>query len=264
MNKTRMAWLLALVAGWLPFATDARTPTGDPDTQWKTYLAADAGRNPALGLPYAHCFKKSSAAHGVPVTLLMAVARGESNFDPRAKSSANAHGLMQILWPTTAKHLGFARLDDLYDPCRNIDAGTRYLKELLKRYDGDLHLALAAYNYGPQRIPVEGGAIPSGASWYSGYIFRHLQYVLGEGLPGSLPGSLPRDWSNEGEIELAIFAAPYRARAFVEALQVTAPSLRLDWFRQDVARHRVVFLYADRAEYDKGRRLLSAAGFPLS
>jgi len=264
VNKTGMAWLLALVAGWLPFATDARTTTGDPDTQWKTYLAVDAGRNPALGLPYAHCFKKSSAAHGVPVTLLMAVARGESNFDPRAKSSANAHGLMQILWPTTAKHLGFARLDDLYDPCRNIDAGTRYLKELLKRYDGDLHLALAAYNYGPQRIPVEGGTIPSGASWYSGYIFRHLQYVLGEGLPGSPPGSLPRDWSKEGEIELAVFAAPYRARAFVEALQVTAPSLRLDWFRQDVARHRVVFLYTDRAEYDKGRRLLSAAGFPLS
>ncbi len=260
MNTSHMAWALVLVLGYLPLAADARTTTGDPDTHWKTYLAVDAGRDPALGLPYAHCFKRSAAAHGVPVTLLMAVARGESNFDPRAKSSANAHGLMQILWPTTARHLGFARLDDLYDPCRNVDAGARYLKELLNRYDGDLHLALAAYNYGPQRIPVGGGAIPSGASWYSGYIFRHLQYVLGNGRPANLP----KDWSGEGEIELAIFAAPYRARAFVEALQVTAPSLRLDWFRQDVARHRVVFLYADRAEYNKGRRLLAAAGFPLS
>jgi hypothetical protein len=260
MINYRVVWLLVVVTGLASFSADARTIVGDPDTQWRTYLAVDAGRDPALGLPFAHCFKRSAAAHGVPVTLLMAVARGESNFDPRAKSSANAHGLMQILWPTTAKHLGFARLDELYDPCRNVDAGTRYLKELLKRYDGDLHLALAAYNYGPQRISVEGGAIPSGATWYSGYIFRHLQYVLGDGLPANLP----EDWRGEGEIELAIFAAPYRAKAFVEALQVTAPSLRLDWFRQDVARHRVVFLYADRAEYDRGRRLLAAAGFTVS
>ena len=260
MIFSRVAAILLLVLAALSPATAARTTSGDPDQQWKTYLATDARRDPALGLPYAHCFERSAAAHGLPVTLLMAVARGESNFDPRAKSSANAHGLMQILWPTTAKHLGFSRLEELYDPCRNVDAGTRYLKELLGRYDGDVHLALAAYNYGPQRIPVEGGRIPSGANWYSGYIFRHLRYVLGDGLPADLPDN----WSGEGEIELAIFTAPYRARAFVEALQLTAPSLRLDWFRQDVARHRVVFLYADRREYNSGKRLLAAAGFPVS
>ena len=90
MITSRATWLLVLILGSLPIATDARTSVGDPDTQWRTYLAVDAGRDPALGLPFAHCFNRSAAAHGVPVTLLMAVARGESNFDPRAKSSANA------------------------------------------------------------------------------------------------------------------------------------------------------------------------------
>lgn len=250
--------ILSLVA--VGPAIGARTTVGDPDLQWQAYLLTEADRDPALGLPYAHCFRRASAAHDVPITLLLAVARGESNFDPRAKSSANAHGLMQILWPTTARHLGFERLEELYDPCRNVDAGTRYLKELLARYDGDVHRSLAAYNYGPNRIPVEGGSIPSGANWYSGYIYRHLRYVLGDGVPAGTS----RDWSKEGEIELAVFAAPYRARAFVEALQLTAPSLRLEWFRRDVAQHRVVMLYANRQEYESGRRLLAAAGFPVT
>ena len=88
---------------------------------------------------------------------------------------------MQILWPDTARHLGIYRLSQLYDPCTNIDAGARYLKELLGNYDDNLHLALAAYNYGPSRIAKDGFNIPSGAEWYSGYIYRHLNYVLGDG-----------------------------------------------------------------------------------
>jgi soluble lytic murein transglycosylase-like protein len=165
---------------------------------------------------------------------------------------------MQILWPTTANHLGFERLEQLYDPCRNVDAGARYLKELLARYDGDLHLSLAAYNYGPGRIPTDGGLIPRGAEWYSGYIYRHLRYVLGDRRPAGRS-----DWRGEGEIELAVFAAPYRAEAFVQTLQAAAPGLRLEWFRQDVARFRVVMLYADGGEYDRARSELAAAGFPI-
>lgn len=245
---------LAGVAHALPAPRDA-----DPATAWQRYRLEELDRKPALPFPFEHCFRRAAAAHDLPLTLLLAVARGESNFDPRARSSANAHGLMQILWPTTARHLGFNELTELHDPCRNVDAGARYLVELLERYDGDLHLALAAYNYGPRRIPVDGSRVPDGARWYSGYIYRHLRYVLGD----RAPRATPADWSGERELELAVFAAPYRARAFVESLQLTAPALRLEWFRQDTARHRVVLLYGSRNEYEAGLELLAAAGFPM-
>ena len=256
----RVAVLLVapvIFAGGLfePAGAAAMSQTAD---DWQDYLALEAGRNPAKAFPHAECFQRAAAAHDLPVTLLIAVARGESNFDTRARSSANAYGLMQILWPITARHLGFETLDELYDPCRNAEAGARYLRELLTRYDGDLHLSLAAYNYGPGRIPVAATTIPEGAEWYSSYIYRHLRYVLGERRPEGRG-----EWRDEGEVELAIFAAPYRAEAFVQTLQVAAPSLRLEWFRQDVARFRVVLLYADGPEYDRGRSLLAAAGFPI-
>ena len=251
------AALLALAAA-LALAPGPGQATAGLAERWQSYLERESGADPALEFPYAHCFRRAAGVHDLPETLLLAVARGESNFDVRARSSANAYGLMQILWPGTARHLGFGSLEELFDPCRNVDAGARYLKELLVRYDGDLHLALAAYNYGPGRISTDGAAVPRGAEWYSGYIYRHLRYVLGE---RRAPGG--GDWRGEGEIELAVFAAPYRAEAFVEALQIAAPALRLEWFRQDAARFRVVLLYADGGEYDRSRDLLAAAGFPI-
>ena len=87
---------------------------------------------------------------------------------------------MQILWPQTAKHLGIDQLEALYDPCTNILAGAKYLRELLDRYNGNLHLTLAAYNYGPGRIRKNSNSdsIPRGAQWYSSYIFHHLKHIL--------------------------------------------------------------------------------------
>ena len=152
----------------------------DPDAAWKNYLRNDTGVEPSYRFPHASCFRAAAATHGLPETLLLAIARGESDFETTARSRANAHGVMQILWPATANHLGIYRLTELYDPCTNIDAGARYLQEMLSRFDGNLHLALAAYNYGPERISADPEDIPSGASWYSAYIFRHLNYVLGD------------------------------------------------------------------------------------
>ncbi len=264
--RDRQPWrgaMATLAISLAVFGTVVTAPVAasqvDPAVAWREYRQSETNRQPALDFPYEHCFRRAAAAHDLPVSLLLAVARGESNFNPAAVSSANAHGLMQILWPGTAKHLGFSRLSELHDPCANVDAGARYLVELLQRYDGDMHLTLAAYNYGPGRIPVDGSHVPDGARWYSSYIYRHLRYVLGD----RLPQTLPKDWEGDGQLELAIFAAPYRAEAFVESLQLTAPALRLDWFREDTARHRVVLLYASREEYDTALNLLSAAGFPL-
>jgi hypothetical protein len=232
----------------------------DLELAWQRYLQEDSQREPSLRFPYEHCFRQAARSHGLPVSLLLAIARGESDFDPNARSPANAHGLMQILWPTTARHLGLRRLAELYEPCRNVDAGARYLKELLERYGGDLHLALAAYNYGPERVS-RGSPLPAGARWYSGYIYRHLGYVLGSKSVQKRPGEAEEGYRDQGRLELAVFREPYRAQAFVETLQRSAPGVRLDWFRAGSGRFRVLLFYAGDAELRESRRLLGRAGF---
>lgn len=233
---------------------------GSANLFWRHYLVQQAKHKPALKFPYHSCFEKSAKTHDLPITLLLAVARGESDFNPRAKSHANAHGLMQILWPNTARHLGIRRLTDLYRPCTNVDAGARYLKELLTRYQGNLHLALAAYNYGPARIKVNANRIPQGAEWYSSYIYRHLQYVLGN-KDNPLPKRRKNRYRDEGKMQLVAFGTPYRAAAFVTALEKTVPGVRLEWFRKDVDNFQVYLLYSDQDDLARSKRLASKAGF---
>src|SRR5271170_4435693 len=88
--------------------------------------------------------------------LVNSVIRAESGFNPKAVSRKGAVGLMQ-LEPETAAHLGIA---DPFDPATNVDGGTRYLRELLVRYNFDLIKALAAYNAGPQRVEQYHGVPP--------------------------------------------------------------------------------------------------------
>ncbi len=149
----------------LALTADATRSDAELDSAWASYSKNRTHLEPAYRFPHATCFGTAAIQYNLPETLLLAVARGESDFEATARSKANAHGVMQILWPGTARHLGIHRLSELYDPCTNIDAGARYLKELLGRYDGNLHLALAAYNYGPRRIATDGSNIPSGATW---------------------------------------------------------------------------------------------------
>lgn len=258
----------AIVFGCLMLATasaQANTllivPPGLDDA-WRQYLAEDATREPDLEFPYENCFRRSAAIHGLPVTLLLAVARGESDFNPRAVSRANALGLMQILWPGTAHHLGIYRRAELFQPCKNVDAGARYIKELLIDYGGDLHRTLAAYNYGPSRIPVKGSHIPNGASWYSGYIYQHLAYVLGNGAPKT-KAAHKENYHDKHKLELITFGTPYRAAAFVENLQQTAPGVRLDWFREDVKSFKVVMLYSGKSDLARSKHVLYRAGFTV-
>ena len=240
---------------------DARRDTTDLDAAWKAYLSSQTSLAPAYRFPHATCFRVAALEYDLPETLLLAVARGESDFEPTARSKANAHGVMQILWPGTARHLGIYRLSQLYDPCTNIDAGARYLREMLDRYAGNVHLALAAYNYGPQRIALDGNDIPSGAEWYSGYIFRHLNYVLGDG--GALPAGATSLYSDVGQSTLVTFGEPYRAAAFITRLEAEAPDLALDWFRRGTGEFEVVMTYADRDAFDNSARLLQQAGFRI-
>jgi hypothetical protein len=231
------------------------------DHAWRQYVATTANAPPAYRFPFADCFRAAANEHDLPETLLLAVARGESNFEAEARSRANAHGVMQIRWPVTAHHLGIQRLSDLYDPCTNIDAGARYLKELRTTYRGNLHLALAAYNYGPSRIPASGLGVPAGALWYSGYILRHLEYVLGDA--GGRDARGESLYSELGQSTLVTFGEPYRASAFIARLETLAPALELDWFRRATGEFEVVMTYADREAFERSARLLESAGFRL-
>ena len=109
-----------------------------------------------LNVPYAELIRAAAEKHGVEQELIASVIAVESDFNPRAVSPKLARGLMQLL-PETATRLAIA---DVFDPGQNIDAGTRYLKELLARYHQDLALALAAYNAGPDRVEQYRGVPP--------------------------------------------------------------------------------------------------------
>lgn len=259
MRVLRLAGHCLVGACLLLLTISASATRPDIAAAWQAYSDRETALAPAYRFPHQACFRAAALEHALPESLLLAVARGESDFVATARSRANAHGVMQILWPDTARHLGIYRLSELYDPCTNIDAGARYLKELLQRYDGDLHLALAAYNYGPGRINGDGRAIPPGAAWYSGYIYRHLNYVLGRNQQHRPVADTL--YSDIGQSTLVTFAEPYRAEAFIERLEAGGSGLNLDWFRRGTGEFEVVMTYSDREEFDHGARQLERAGF---
>jgi len=98
----------------------------------------------------------SARTHAIEEALLRAVIDVESGFNPAARSPKGAMGLMQLM-PGTARRFGVM---DAYDAGQNIDGGTRYLKQLLELFDGNLQLALAAYNAGEGAVFRYGNRIP--------------------------------------------------------------------------------------------------------
>lgn len=120
---------------------------------------------------YDEYFEDAAEKYGVPVELLKAVAKVESDFKPTVVSSSGAVGIMQLM-PSTARSMG---VEDSYNPQQNIYGGAKLLSILLEQFDGDVDCALAGYNAGAGAVERAGG-VPSYAQ---DYVDKVLDYYLG-------------------------------------------------------------------------------------
>lgn len=185
--------------------------------------------------PYQSCFEIASRMHGVPVDLLLAVAATESAWDPDARSHANAHGIMQIQWPGTARHLGVKRVAELYNPCLNIELGSRYLRELLDANGGDVERALAAYNYGPGRIG-RSPELPDGARAYASKVAGHQNRIAADSAAVGERLVVARG---------VVFGSSTRAERFANALNAQISGARFEAIRETNGEHRVQMQLAE-------------------
>ena len=116
-------------------------------------------------------FERAAQKYGVSASLLKAIGKAESNFNASVVSSAGAIGVMQLM-PGTARSLG---VTNPYDAEQNIMGGAKYISQMLDRYDGDVKLALAAYNAGPGNVDKYGGVPPFTET--QNYVNRVLEYM---------------------------------------------------------------------------------------
>jgi Transglycosylase SLT domain len=119
---------------------------------------------------YHSLIVEAAYRYQVEPAIIKAIIMAESGFNPKAVSKVGARGLMQLM-PRTARYLG---VEDSFRPAHNIDAGVRYFKFLLDKFDGEIELALAAYNAGSYNVKKYGGIPPFKETKF--YINKVLKY----------------------------------------------------------------------------------------
>lgn len=143
--------LAATGSGWLPASFDPEAPAVSAEVVKRYLKQLDQERQ-----SWAQRLQERAPYYGIDPKLAVSIVRAESNFDPRALSSANAHGLMQLI-PATAERFG---VSNVQDPSQNIEGGLAYLRWLLNRFNHDVVKTTAAYNAGEGAVEKFKGVPP--------------------------------------------------------------------------------------------------------
>jgi len=241
--------LLGLVTFWLlaGYAVAAIAPDSRIEADLKTLFRDPP---PVKGYPYQDLLEDAASRYGLPLPLVLAVARGESFFDPKARSAKGAIGIMQVM-PSTAADYGLKE-EELSDPAKNIDVGVHYLSDLYTRLE-DPYLSVAAYYCGWAGVADGKFSVRPDCDEYVHYIYAHLQKILAGANAG-----VAAPVEKVKHFVLTKFDNFLDATNFLNFLSERLPVLQLDIFRAEVIhpdhtryQYRILVGYAN--EQNKNR-----------
>jgi soluble lytic murein transglycosylase-like protein len=216
------------------------------------------------GYPYQSLLREAAKRYGLPLPLVLAVARGESFFDPGAVSAKGAVGIMQVMPATAKTPYGISR-SELFDPATNIDVGVHYLADQYERFQ-DPYLALAAYYCGPGGIDGENGTVGSACNEYVRYIHTHLGTITARA-----EGRLPEPEGELRKLVVTNFNNYIDARDFLNFVNPRLENLQLDLFRTEVQlpehtqfQYQIIAAHGSETSADEiCRQLKEHTGFSL-